>query len=77
MTSPDIARMIATGDRADLKKWLIECSNAALLEHWVRLSCCKVQDFQELTSAEMIKREIIREAKLPVTVPPALARSPS
>jgi hypothetical protein len=53
-----IERIIQTGDRADLKKWLAECSDADLLDNWIKLSCCKVQDFSELTQDAMLRRGV-------------------
>jgi hypothetical protein len=59
----DIERIIKTGDRADLKKFLASCTDQELADVWVKLSCCKVQDFSELTTAEMRRRKMIREVR--------------
>jgi hypothetical protein len=57
---PEVERIIATGDRADLKHWLATCSDTELLANWVKLSCCRVQDFQSLTTDAMRQRGIVR-----------------
>ena len=58
-----IERIIKTGDRADLKRWLATCSDADMRAHWVRLASCGVQDFGELTLAALLQRKLIRSTE--------------
>lgn len=51
-----VEQIIHSGDRVELKKWLKECTDADLRDHWVKLAVCKVQDFAELTDTEMRRR---------------------
>src|SRR4051812_23305876 len=55
-TIETIQRIIKTGDRADLKQWLADCSHDDLIQNWVKLATCGVQDFQELTQKAMLNR---------------------
>ena len=54
-----LERIIATGDRADLKVWLRTCSNDEIASNWVKLANCKVQDFGQLCCEEMERRKLI------------------
>jgi hypothetical protein len=52
-------QIIKTGDRVELKKFLSHATDKELSSNWVKLACCKIQDFNELTMNEMRKRGMI------------------
>lgn len=54
-----IEQIIKTGDRAELKIWLASATNVEIIQNWIKLASCKIQDFQELALDELNKRKII------------------
>ena len=60
MIDPIVEVIIKSGDRAELKQRLSSWTDTELCEVWVRLQCCRVQDFGSLALTEMRRRGIIK-----------------